>query len=401
MTTHTIESAEYGISGLDRLIEKIERPAHSAGFPAHLSTLWRDCDLKHDYFNLRDGARYVDQFEILLPISEFILQTSRELAAQHIPDARADVLIAQHQYHVDAIQKNHRDQVAWDKRNPGERSVSIGPFETFLYAIIVDGVKPWPQVASFYEKLTKAVRENPPEAIALMLPLGMDIIAPNFPAIDSTQIKQLADFMDEWHEQKDNYSDGIDFFVKALHRLGVSTQDPEESSDAYWSRIIQLMPSLEQHVDYNLPPDEMQKDVYYMQVVFGLQNHDLLRRIQFNEHNETIACVIVRKSDATILAAKTNKSTDENTHKHAEILSVEAALEAKGEPGGTLADCICYVSCDPCQDCGPKLVELGLEVRYGANTVDGSGLFPNNGGLLQEQFDDLFRKQLHWDPFVQ
>lgn len=400
MNMHSMESTEYDQSDLALLIKKIERPAFNAGFPAHLSTLWKDCDLTHDCFTLRDGARYVDQFEILHPISEFILKTSRELAAQNFRDARADVFIAQHQYHVDAIQTYHRDQVAWDKRNPDQRSISIGPFETFLYAIIVDGVKPWQQVASYYENITTAARENPPEAVALLQTLGTDIIAPQFPAIDSSQIKPLADIMDEWHEQKSKYKDGIDFIVTALQRLGVSTQKQDETSDAYWSRIIRLMPSLEQYVDYSLSPNEMQQHEYYMQIVWGIQNHDLIRRLQFNEYNETIACLIVRRSDATILAAKTNKAIDEKTHEHAELLATVGAQETKGEPGGTLDDCNCYVSCDPCRDCGPKLIDLGLDVYYGPETEDGSGLFPKKGGWLQEKFIELFRYKLNWETFA-
>jgi tRNA(Arg) A34 adenosine deaminase TadA len=341
----------------------------------------------------------VYQFNILLSASEFIKNISINLEGKET-HTRADTLILHQTGFVLDIHENHRDEIAYIKRTKDERFLPIESFEGFLSGAIARGAKPWGHIKEFYQNLTEAMKANAQMTVALMQTLGIDMVLPQFPAMNKTQLKPFADLLEKRYKENGGYQDGIVFFIETLKEFGLLQNADDKTSYDLWNDMIKLLPSLEKHVDFEKSPDELQSREYYMQLVLNESNHGFHRRHHLGEHNETISSLVVRLSDATIVSVATNELIPETEHhKHAELLAVGRAREKMGKPTSTLKEHDIYVSCEPCNICGPILMELEADVFFGSHTEMGSGLFPTSGNILGGEFDDLFRK-LGWNTFV-
>lgn len=380
----------------ESLRTQVNEMAGATWICTYLAQPWSELECASDYYDMFKETRASHQFEVLVKVSNFIRTTARLLTAS---DFTFEQLIPAKR--LIELDQTFRDSIARDKRNPEAQIIPFTPYEMYLYKGISEGENPWDSIRSFHQNLTDAMRANPPATFALMETLGLDIILPQFPAIDSSQRESTAALMmTRWQVEKESGIDGVEFFSKFFREVNLSTQEENESAESYWSRILQLMPGLEQYVQYDLSPEQNQRPEYYMQICLALAFFALHRKLRYEEMQEAISALVVR--NGKIIGAAYNIPTKHTNHFiHAEQRAIDQAVENTGDI--TLSGASLFSLLEPCIECAPLIRKYNFsELYFGPRTYTGGDtrgkLFTKeeptedcpSGDWLAEQGDPYF-----------
>lgn len=296
----------------------------------------------------------------------------------------------------------------------GKRPVTVySAFDFIVYAGITTNPQSHRLLDRFTKNLTQALNTNPYLFWQGIRGFGLDLLLPTFRLMSEEQKHTVSEMLGVWKKENTESAGGIEVFCRALELAGVETQPSNgEEIVQHWSRMIQLLPDLQQYADETIQDGVPQRPAYYMQICYAFNE---LARIR---HTEPVSA-LVHDKHGLILGAAHNIEIKHPRYMHAEEIVTTKATGTLGDD--MLEECSIYISAEPCSKCATLIREYRFEAVYagvatnqGGETKFGilsSGDLTRQGdpygsppqihiGVLEEKFRTFYRNTLGWIDFV-
>ena len=192
--------------------------------------------------------------------------------------------------------------------------------------------------------------------LALFLKLNPQIVS----SLPENQRSQITASLKNFRSGSRRVIEALDIIIKYfIPDITLYSGSPSETTLIKSIHLFDLAPGRNYHKSYEFPEwgDTFEKrnqrkyDLHFMRLAL-----DLAKTAYVNGHKSPVACIVV-DSDHKIISEAVNKF-DNGKEIHAEIAATEKAIEKKG----SLYGCTVYVSYEPCDGCGSKLIASRPEI---------------------------------------